>query len=374
MVVPQRSNLPVDPNANLGAGVEARPSGGGAHHGQESVNPGALASPTSTVHAGTMFAIERFGTRLLASRFSSECFQSASSSLRQIVHAERLWVEQPSEPKLSIVTERFRVAITVEGEHWGDLCATLSNGLDGFGESEKAALQRIAEIVGIALLRDRVDAREQRSAQEHAVRVATADVAREFRSLLWPVQLNGEMLERSPQLQGRERQMLSDIMHVTATASTLVARLLADAPPSLADCTLPTGNDASGELPLARKGERVLFVDDEQVVREVASELLRELGYEVRTVDSAESGLRLLETDSAFSLVVTDLMMYEMDGISFAQEVHRRWPSLGVVCCTGYGDASDQSRAAAAGIRQLVRKPVPMESFARIIRTAIDCA
>ncbi len=369
MVVPQRSNFPVDPKVSFGAGDDERTTGGCEHDGREGVNPGAPFQPDSLA-----LAVEQFGTRLLASRFTQDAFDRASSDLAQMLGVERLWIEHPSEPSLRISGERFRVEIALEGSYWGDLCATRPQGAEEFDAAAKSALCRAATHVSTALTRDLIEGRAQEQAAQGRVATASAEIAREFRSLLWPLQLNGEMLERSTQLQSRERQMVADIMHVAASASAIVSRLLASAPPSLSDCAQPIAQGSTEALPLARKGERVLFVDDEQVVREVASELLRELGYEVRTVDSAEAGLRLLETDSAFSLVVTDLLMYEMDGISFAAEVHRRWPTLGVVCCTGYGDASDQSRAEAAGIRRLVRKPVPMESFAQIIRAAIDCA
>ena len=130
--------------------------------------------------------------------------------------------------------------------------------------------------------------------------------------------------------------------------------------------------DALCDMPRARLGERVLFVDDERVVREVAQALLHELGYAVVVAESAEAALKILEVDAAFSLLITDLMMPGMYGIALAKVVRRRWPTLGVVCCTGYGDASDHARAEAAGILILVRKPVALEALARIVRNAID--
>ncbi len=131
-------------------------------------------------------------------------------------------------------------------------------------------------------------------------------------------------------------------------------------------------SDAQCDMPRARLGERVLFVDDERVVREVAQELLRELGYAMVVAECAEAAVEILKVDAAFSLLVTDLKMPGMCGIELAKVVQQRWPTLGVVCCTGYGDATDQTRAEAAGILILVRKPVALEALARIIRKAID--
>lgn len=363
MSVPDGFNMPSKIDALPDLGVERDSSG--VFRRQEGFHRGApllLANP---------IAAEQFGTQILASTNWRSEFECARESLRKSLNADSLRLEEASERTPNPPLGGCRAEIVMDQEYWGDLCATRVLGAVAFTEVESEALRRAARHIASAIRRERLESEHRLLQQEQVAAAGSAGIAHELRNLLWTMQLNGEMLERTAHLHGREQQMLSDMIRSATAASEVVQRILSGAP-----CSMVPSDDAdnrSAELmPQARPGERVLFVDDEQVVREVAGELLRELGYAVWTVESAEVGLALLEKDSAFSLLVTDLLMHGMDGLTFAAEVRRRWPSLGVVCCTGYGDATDQARAEAAGVRRLVRKPVSMDAFARIIRTAID--
>ncbi|MCB4821997.1 response regulator [Roseicella aerolata] len=80
----------------------------------------------------------------------------------------------------------------------------------------------------------------------------------------------------------------------------------------------------------------VLIVDDEPLVREIVSENLMEDGLQVVEAVSAEDALEIAGTAKAPGVVVTDVNLGSgMDGLCLAEEVHRRWPSTGVVIMTG---------------------------------------
>jgi len=80
----------------------------------------------------------------------------------------------------------------------------------------------------------------------------------------------------------------------------------------------------------------VLIVDDEPLVREIVAENLAEDGLRVVGAVSAEDALEVAGTVEAPGVVVTDVNLAPgMDGLSLAEEVHRRWPSTGVVIMTG---------------------------------------
>jgi len=79
----------------------------------------------------------------------------------------------------------------------------------------------------------------------------------------------------------------------------------------------------------------VLVVEDETLVREIVSENLLDDGLEVVEAPSAEAALDLTETTGAPEVVTDVNLGTGMDGLTLAGEVHRRWPSAGVVIMTG---------------------------------------
>ncbi|MDF2493421.1 PAS domain-containing sensor histidine kinase [Sphingomonas sp.] len=83
--------------------------------------------------------------------------------------------------------------------------------------------------------------------------------------------------------------------------------------------------------------QRVLMVEDNEVVGRFARTLLEELGQSTTWATNGESALRLLEeADGAFDLLFTDVVMPGMSGIDLAKEVEHRWPHCRVVLTSGY--------------------------------------
>jgi CheY-like chemotaxis protein len=127
------------------------------------------------------------------------------------------------------------------------------------------------------------------------------------------------------------------------------------------------------DAPAARRGERVLFVDDDASVLDVGRQMLESLGYEVTACPSAMAALELLaDASNEYELLLTDLTMPGMTGIDLARETRRMRPQLPIVCCTGFGDEKTERRGLAAGMNAFVRKPIDYDTFASTIRTTID--
>jgi DNA-binding NtrC family response regulator len=80
----------------------------------------------------------------------------------------------------------------------------------------------------------------------------------------------------------------------------------------------------------------VLVVDDDRGVRRLTARMLRTEGYKVLEVESGVEALRTLETDPGIRLLVTDIVMPEMDGLALADRALARLPRLGVVLMTGH--------------------------------------
>jgi signal transduction histidine kinase len=100
--------------------------------------------------------------------------------------------------------------------------------------------------------------------------------------------------------------------------------------------TVPVRPGAASRAPTA--GARILLVDDDLDVREVAAATLKSLGYAVVQADGGRAALTLIDTGEAFDLLMTDLAMPHMRGADLAVEVRHRRPDLPVLVITGYGD------------------------------------
>lgn len=80
---------------------------------------------------------------------------------------------------------------------------------------------------------------------------------------------------------------------------------------------------------------RVLLAEDDAVMREYLARALEKAGYEVRSVDRGTAAIPLLESER-FDLLLTDIVMPEMDGIELAQKAAVMAPEMQVMFITGF--------------------------------------
>ena len=121
--------------------------------------------------------------------------------------------------------------------------------------------------------------------------------------------------------------------------------------------------DTVDPVPVANHGrERILVVDDEEVVRKLLVQMLRELGYEVTAAASSREARRLR---GPWDLLVTDVVMPETDGVTLAREVEARQ----VLFISGYDqDALVQKDEA------FLQKPFGRDDLAHAVRALLDRA
>jgi CheY-like chemotaxis protein len=84
---------------------------------------------------------------------------------------------------------------------------------------------------------------------------------------------------------------------------------------------------------------RALVVDDEDLVRASAADMLAELGFDVVEASSAEEALEYLTNAPHLDLLVTDHLMPGMSGTDLVYEVRKRWPMIRTVIISGYAEA-----------------------------------
>ena len=116
---------------------------------------------------------------------------------------------------------------------------------------------------------------------------------------------------------------------------------------------------------------RILAVDDQRYFRELLEGLLREEGYDVETVSSAEEALHVLERDT-FDVVVTDLVMPGMDGTELVGRIKERLPDQDIVMVTGVVDVKTAVEAMKQGATDYILKPFDRNTLARSIEKILQ--
>jgi CheY-like chemotaxis protein len=108
-----------------------------------------------------------------------------------------------------------------------------------------------------------------------------------------------------------------------------------------------------------------LLVEDELLIRELAYEYLRDLGFEVTIARDAKEALGILHEGKRFDLLFTDIRMPGgIDGRELAQEAKKMLDGLRVIYATGYADGG----APLEGSERLISKPYTMNA----LREALD--
>ncbi|HRT94602.1 MAG TPA: sigma-54 dependent transcriptional regulator [Planctomycetota bacterium] len=115
----------------------------------------------------------------------------------------------------------------------------------------------------------------------------------------------------------------------------------------------------------------VLVVDDDFLIRESVSELLRLEGYDVQTAHSGHDALRSLASHT-FDIIFTDINMPEISGFDLLREVNLKYPETRVVLITGFGEVQTAVQAIKQGAYDYVQKPVADDDIKMIARRVME--
>jgi CheY-like chemotaxis protein len=113
-------------------------------------------------------------------------------------------------------------------------------------------------------------------------------------------------------------------------------------------------------------GEKILVVDDNNVLLIVVSKMLSLLGYEVSSADSDANGLNVFRKTN-FDIVLSDYDMPGMDGVAFACSVKKCSPRTRVVIMTGAGRETVFSRKSTA-VDEVISKPFTLAEIDETIQ------
>ncbi|MFP4446910.1 MAG: response regulator, partial [Desulfosudaceae bacterium] len=134
----------------------------------------------------------------------------------------------------------------------------------------------------------------------------------------------------------------------------------------------PEAETPPAKMPVGR-GEQVLLVEDDPAIREMGREMLTELGYRVLTAASPPEALRLAgEQAGRLHLLLTDVVMPEMDGSELAEQISARFPDIRILFMSGYtADVIAHHGILEDGVN-FVQKPFSVRELASRVRRILD--
>jgi len=119
--------------------------------------------------------------------------------------------------------------------------------------------------------------------------------------------------------------------------------------------------------------ERILYVDDEELLVELGKSMLERLGYQVTVHSNSLEALTIFQNQpDKFDLVITDQTMPGMTGSDLARRILQIRPFMPIILCTGYSSVITEEKAKSLGIKGFAMKPMARKSIAVLIREVLD--
>lgn len=113
-----------------------------------------------------------------------------------------------------------------------------------------------------------------------------------------------------------------------------------------------------------------LLVDDEETVRAIGAEMLRELGFSVVTAADGDEALEIFRTTGNIGLVILDLTMPHMDGEQCFMALRQMDPNVRIIMSSGFSEHEVTQKFAGKGLAGFVQKPYKVSALRDVLRTA----
>ncbi|PWB68705.1 two-component system response regulator [candidate division GN15 bacterium] len=113
----------------------------------------------------------------------------------------------------------------------------------------------------------------------------------------------------------------------------------------------------------------VLIVDDEPVIQSLLEKILSREGYKTFVAGDGATALKMLESQPV-SLVLSDIKMPGMSGFDLLKEIKSRYPRIGVIIMTAYGDTFTVKDALLLGADEYITKPFKSYEVSLVVERA----
>ena len=122
---------------------------------------------------------------------------------------------------------------------------------------------------------------------------------------------------------------------------------------------------------LSGEAIRVLIIDDDRSLADALRETLERVGYDCSVATSGLEGSRRIDSDD-WDVVLTDLKMNDLDGLSILRKAREQLPDAEVVMITGYGDVKTAVEAIKLGAANYLTKPVDRDELRAVVHKASE--
>ena len=113
----------------------------------------------------------------------------------------------------------------------------------------------------------------------------------------------------------------------------------------------------------------ILVVDDEMMMRNLLKKILRKDGFKVILTEDGEDALRILG-NSKVDLIICDMKMPNLSGLELLRIVKDRYPRIGMIMMTAYGDAYSVKDALLLGADEYITKPFKGHEISLVVERA----
>ena len=115
----------------------------------------------------------------------------------------------------------------------------------------------------------------------------------------------------------------------------------------------------------------LLLVDDEEALRSVVAERLRDAGFEVTEAADGEAAVKALD-GFAFDVIVSDLRLPGVDGREVIETALTRYPGIVAIVVTGYGTVKDAVDMTKLGVADFIAKPFQFDELMHVLNSALE--
>ncbi len=115
----------------------------------------------------------------------------------------------------------------------------------------------------------------------------------------------------------------------------------------------------------------LLFVEDDEKIREIFARFLTSKGYGVQLAKDGQEAVDVA-TQGQFALIIMDVKMPKLDGLSAFQAIHRTCPTIPVILMTGYRANPELEQLSQQGVLVYLHKPVLMKDLELLVQRLLN--